>query len=89
MPLLARHDALLSPTAPAPAPAGLASTGDAGFCAPWSSAGVPAITLPSGVAPSGLPFAMQLVGAAGRESALLGVAAWCEAVLPFSSEPSL
>jgi Asp-tRNA(Asn)/Glu-tRNA(Gln) amidotransferase A subunit family amidase len=89
MPLLGRHDALLSPTAPGPAPAGLASTGDAWFCAPWSSAGVPAITLPSGVAPSGLPFALQLVAAAGRESALLGVAAWCEAVLGFSSRPSL
>jgi aspartyl-tRNA(Asn)/glutamyl-tRNA(Gln) amidotransferase subunit A len=89
MPLLEGHDALLSPTAPGPAPAGLASTGDAWFCAPWSSAGVPAITLPSGVAPSGLPFAVQLVGAAGRETPLLGVAAWCEGVLRFSSAPSL
>ena len=88
-PLLDRHDALLTPTAPGPAPAGLASTGDAWFCAPWSSAGVPAITLPSAIAPSGLPYAVQLVGAAGRESALLGVAAWCEGVLRFSSEPSL
>jgi len=89
MPLLQRHDALLSPTAPGPAPAGLGSTGDAWFCAPWSSAGVPAITLPSGVAPSGLPFAIQLVGAAGAETALLAVAAWCESVLAFASAPSL
>jgi aspartyl-tRNA(Asn)/glutamyl-tRNA(Gln) amidotransferase subunit A len=89
MPLLERHHALLTPTAPGPAPSGLASTGDAWFCAPWSAAGVPAITLPSGVAPSGLPFAVQLVGAAGREAALLGAAAWCERVLRFSSEPSL
>ena len=89
MPLLERHDALLTPTAPAPAPAGLTSTGDAWFCAPWSSAGVPAITLPSGVAPSGLPFAIQLVAAAGRESSLLGAAAWCESVLGFSAVPAL
>ena len=89
MPLLAGHDALLSPTAPSPAPAGLASTGDAWFCAPWSSAGVPSITLPSGVAPSGLPFAIQLVAAAGRETSLLGTAAWCEHVLGFSSAPVL
>jgi len=89
MPLLERHDALLSPTAPGPAPAGLGSTGDAWFCAPWSSAGVPAITLPSGVAASGLPFAVQLVGAAGREAPLLGVAAWCEGVLRFSAAPPL
>jgi aspartyl-tRNA(Asn)/glutamyl-tRNA(Gln) amidotransferase subunit A len=89
MPLLERHDALLTPTAPGPAPAGLASTGDAWFCAPWSSTGVPAITLPSGIAASGLPFAIQLVAAAGREAALLGVAAWCEDVLRVSSEPIL
>jgi aspartyl-tRNA(Asn)/glutamyl-tRNA(Gln) amidotransferase subunit A len=88
-PLLEGHDALLGPTAPSPAPAGLASTGDAWFCAPWSSAGVPAVTLPSGVAPSGLPFAVQLVGAAGRETPLLGVAAWCEGVLRFASAPRL
>jgi aspartyl-tRNA(Asn)/glutamyl-tRNA(Gln) amidotransferase subunit A len=88
MPILERHDALLSPTAPGPAPAGLTSTGDAWFCAPWSSAGVPAITLPSGVAASGLPFAIQLVGAAGREASLLGTGAWCEAALRFSSAPA-
>jgi aspartyl-tRNA(Asn)/glutamyl-tRNA(Gln) amidotransferase subunit A len=89
MPLLERHDALLTPTAPGLAPAGLGSTGDAWFCAPWSSAGVPAITLPSGVAPSGLPYAIQLVGAAGREAPLLGVAAWCERVLGFARSPRL
>ena len=89
MPLLERHDVLLTPTAPGPAPAGLGSTGDAWFCAPWSSAGVPAITLPSGVAPSGLPYAVQLVAAAGREMPLLTAAAWCEGVLRFSSVPAL
>src|SRR5262249_59138282 len=41
-PLLAAHDALLSPTAPAPAPAGLGSTGGAPACPPWGSAGGPA-----------------------------------------------
>jgi aspartyl-tRNA(Asn)/glutamyl-tRNA(Gln) amidotransferase subunit A len=89
MPLLERHDALLTPTAPGPAPAGLGSTGDAWFCAPWSSAGVPAVTLPSGVAPAGLPYAVQLVAAAGREAPLLGTAAWCEDVLRFAAAPAL
>jgi aspartyl-tRNA(Asn)/glutamyl-tRNA(Gln) amidotransferase subunit A len=86
-PLLTAHDALLSPTAPAPAPAGLGSTGDGSLCSPWSNAGVPAITLPSGVAPSGLPHAIQLVQAAGGSSRLLGVAAWCERVLGFTRAP--
>ena len=81
--LLADHDALLAPTAPAPAPRGLGSTGDASLCAPWSYAGVPAITLPSGIAASGLPHAVQLVAAADREAHLLGVAAWCERQLGF------
>ena len=87
MPLLSAHDALLGPTAPAPAPSGLGSTGDGSLCAPWSNAGVPAISLPSGVAASGLPHAIQLVQAAGASSRLLGVAAWCERVLAFTQVP--
>jgi aspartyl-tRNA(Asn)/glutamyl-tRNA(Gln) amidotransferase subunit A len=87
MPLLEAHDALLSPTAPTPAPAGLGSTGDGSFCAPWSNAGVPAISLPSGIAASGLPHAIQLVQAAGASARLLGVAAWCEKALAFSQAP--
>ena len=82
MPLLAGHDALLSPTAPAPAPEGLA-TGDPWFCAPWSFAGVPACSLPTGVSAAGLPHAVQLVAAAERDAELLAVAAWCERVLDF------
>src|SRR2546425_3169594 len=87
MPLLMAHDALLCPTAPAPAPAGLGSTGDGSLCAPWSNAGVPAISLPSGIAPSGLPHAIQLVQAAGASVRLLGVAARCGRVLGFSQAP--
>ncbi|MGH7313541.1 MAG: amidase [Candidatus Rokuibacteriota bacterium] len=89
MPLLAAHDALIMPTAPGPAPAGLASTGDGSFCAPWSNAGVPAITLPSGLASSGLPYAIQLVQATGASTRRLGVAAWCERVLNFTARPPL
>jgi Asp-tRNA(Asn)/Glu-tRNA(Gln) amidotransferase A subunit family amidase len=89
MPLLSAHDALLAPTAPAPAPSGLGSTGDGSLCAPWSNAGVPAISLPSGIAPSGLPHAIQLVQAAGASSRLLGVAAWCERVLAFTQSPGV
>jgi aspartyl-tRNA(Asn)/glutamyl-tRNA(Gln) amidotransferase subunit A len=89
MPLLAAHDALLSPTAPSTPPEGLAFTGDASLCAPWSSAGVPSISLPSGVSTtSRLPLALQLVQAAGADARLLGVAAWCERVLgPMPAPP--
>jgi aspartyl-tRNA(Asn)/glutamyl-tRNA(Gln) amidotransferase subunit A len=88
MPLLAAHDALLSPTAPSPAPEGLGATGDPWFCAPWSFAGVPAISLPIGVSSLGLPHAIQLVGAADEDAAILAVAAWCERVVDFDLSPS-
>jgi aspartyl-tRNA(Asn)/glutamyl-tRNA(Gln) amidotransferase subunit A len=86
--LLAEHDALLSPVAPSTAPAGLGSTGDPSLCAPWSWTGVPAIALPSGLGPGGLPHAVQLVQAAGADGHLLGVAAWCERLLAFRAAPT-
>jgi Asp-tRNA(Asn)/Glu-tRNA(Gln) amidotransferase A subunit family amidase len=86
-PLLAAHDALLAPTAPGPAPPGLGWTGDATLCAPWSSAGAPAISLPSGIDGDGLPWAVQLVQAPGASARLLAAAAWCERVLGFRARP--
>ena len=87
IPLLEAHDALLSPTAPGTAPAGLGWTGDASLCAPWSSAGVPSLSLPTGVDDTGLPLALQLVQAPGGTARLLGVAAWCEHVVGFAARP--
>lgn len=84
-----RHDALLAPTIGAPAPRGLGSTGDPGFCAPFTFAGLPAISLPTGLDPSGLPLALQLVGTAWGEARLLAAAAWCESVIRFDAGPSL
>jgi len=45
------------------------------LCAPWSSAGVPSISLPTAVTASGLPLALQLVQAPSGLARLLGVAA--------------
>ncbi len=84
-----RYDALLTPTVGAPAPKGLHSTGDPYFCAPWSSAGMPAIALPSGLAADGLPLSIQLVGAPFAEARLLAAAAWSENVLAFNGQPPL
>jgi aspartyl-tRNA(Asn)/glutamyl-tRNA(Gln) amidotransferase subunit A len=84
-----RYDALLTPTVGAPAPKGLHSTGDPYFCAPWSSAGMPAIALPSGLADDGLPLSIQLVGAPFAEARLLAAAAWCERVLGFDGQPAM
>jgi aspartyl-tRNA(Asn)/glutamyl-tRNA(Gln) amidotransferase subunit A len=80
-------DAIISPTAPALPPRGLAWTGDASLCAPWSSAGFPAITLPTGLSSTGFPNAVQLVSVPPRNEILLYFAAWCEEVLGFTGAP--
>jgi Asp-tRNA(Asn)/Glu-tRNA(Gln) amidotransferase A subunit family amidase len=85
--IAARYDALVSPTAAGPAPKGLDSTGDPYFCAPWSSAGMPSISLPTGLAADGLPFAVQLTGAPWAEARLLAAAAWCERAIGFAETP--
>lgn len=72
-------DALLVAPATGEAPRGLDSTGDASFCAPWSFLGVPAVTVPVGFGPSGLPLGAQLVGAAHSDDELLSLAQWAEA----------
>jgi len=87
--IAARYDALVLPTAAAPAPRGLGSTGDPYFCAPWSFSGMPAIALPSGIDASGLPLSVQLVGGMFAEARVLGAAAWCEQAIGFSAAPAL
>jgi Asp-tRNA(Asn)/Glu-tRNA(Gln) amidotransferase A subunit family amidase len=70
-------DVLACPSAVGPAPT-TESTGDPSFNAPWSYTGLPTVSFPIGLAPDGLPLAIQLVGRAHEERKLLGVAAWCE-----------
>ena len=79
--LLEDLDVLLTPSAPGEAPEGLASTGDPVFNRVVTLVGVPAVSLPAGNGPSGLPLGVQLVGAPRGEAALLAVAAWVEARL--------
>lgn len=80
-------DALLMVPAPGEAPPGLADTGDATFCAPWSFTGVPAITLPAGWSRNGLPLGLQFVAPWHRDLALLQVAKWAEHALEFQGRP--
>ncbi|MGI8680495.1 MAG: amidase [Jatrophihabitans sp.] len=53
------------------------------FAAPWNLAGWPAMTVPAGLDPDGLPLAVQLVARPGSESILLGVAAQLEQLRPW------
>lgn len=80
-------DALLTPATPAPAPRDLTTTGDAAFQAPWTSAGLPTITIPSGLAGDGLPLGIQLAAPPWAEGRLLAVAGWCEAALGVDLRP--
>jgi aspartyl-tRNA(Asn)/glutamyl-tRNA(Gln) amidotransferase subunit A len=66
---------------------GLDTTGDPTFNSPWSYAGLPAITIPCGLTPRGMPCGMQFVGAvAGQVFALAGLA---ERVLQLRQRPPL
>jgi aspartyl-tRNA(Asn)/glutamyl-tRNA(Gln) amidotransferase subunit A len=82
-------DAILMAATPTSAPKGLASTGNAALLTPWSSLGLPAITIPAGLCPEGLPLGLQLVAPALADYKLLQVGAWCEAVLGRLPSPPL
>ena len=82
-------DILVTPSAPAPAPRDLHTTGDARFQSPWSHAGVPTITLPSGLSQTGMPLGIQLIAPALAEERLLRAARWCEAALNVTLAPPL
>jgi Asp-tRNA(Asn)/Glu-tRNA(Gln) amidotransferase A subunit family amidase len=77
------YSAIITPPAAGEAPASLETTGDPRFCTIWTLTGVPALTIPTGKGPSGLPLGLQIVGAAEEENYLLGTAAWCEKYSPF------
>jgi len=77
-------DAIVTPPTTGEAPASLDQTGNPAFCSIWSLCGVPAVTIPAGLGPRGLPLGLQIVGAHGQDERLLAAALWCEEQLPFS-----
>ena len=81
--LLERHDAIVTIPATGEAPEGLSNTGDATFNSLWTQAGMPAVTIPSGFGPKGLPLGFQIVGRYRGDERALQVAAWCEAMFGF------
>jgi Asp-tRNA(Asn)/Glu-tRNA(Gln) amidotransferase A subunit family amidase len=81
---MGRYDAIITPPAVGEAPATLEHTGDPAFCTIWTLLGAPAVTIPGGTGPQGLPIGMQIVGRRGQDDRTLGVAAWCELHLPFT-----
>ena len=90
MQILAENaDILLTPATPTPALPDLTNTGNTSFQGPWTSCGLPAISIPSGIAQSGLPLGLQLIAAPYREQRLLAAAQWCEQTLNLNLSPPI
>ncbi len=81
-------DVWVAPAAVGAAPRGLESTGDPVMSLPWTHVGFPAIALPCGIDPSGLPLGLQLVAAAGADEALLAWATEVERHISIDIVPS-
>jgi len=77
--LMAEHgiSAWISPAAVGAAPASLESTGDPIMNLPWTYAGLPAISLPSGFSENGLPLGLQVVAGWYEDEKLLR---WAEQI---------
>ena len=71
--LMRDHDIQLfcSPPAQGTAPRGLSSTGNPVMNLPWTHAGVPTLSLPSGKDENGLPFGFQLAADSYQDEAML------------------
>ena len=82
---MAPYGALVTPPATGEAPADLTQTGDPTFCTIWTLLGAPAAAIPVGLGSHRLPLGLQIVGACGRDAALLAAAVWCERALPFAA----
>lgn len=90
MKLLAEQvDVLITPSTPTAPLADLTNTGDSRFQGPWTSCGLPTITIPTGLAESGLPVGVQLIAPPFEEARLLAVARWCEKIIDVQLTPSI
>jgi Asp-tRNA(Asn)/Glu-tRNA(Gln) amidotransferase A subunit family amidase len=64
-------DLWIAPPATGPAPEGIDFTGNPIMNLPWTNAGVPTLTLPTGKAANGLPLGLQLIAPFGKDEQLL------------------
>lgn len=82
-------DVLMTPTTPTAAPQDLTTTGDRAFQGPWTTAGLPTITIPTGIDSQGMPLGIQLISSWFTEKRLLAIANWCHQNFPFKAVPPL
>jgi len=74
-------DVLVVPSAPGEAPQGIEATGDPVFNRTWSLLHTPAIHVPAGQGPNGLPIGVQVIGRIGDDARALACARWVEHAL--------
>jgi Asp-tRNA(Asn)/Glu-tRNA(Gln) amidotransferase A subunit family amidase len=72
------YDVLLTPAVAGEAPVGLNSTGNASFCAIWTTMLVPALTLPLFTGSHGLPIGAQLIAPRNADRKLFEIARWVQ-----------
>jgi amidase len=54
------------------------------YCVPWNHLGNPAMAIPAGFSPEGMPLSIQVIGRPGEEAKLLSLAAQIEAERPWA-----
>lgn len=74
-------DLWLCPSTLGEAPQGLGSTGSPAMNVPWTHAGLPAVSLPAGKGPAGLPLGLQCIGRFGADGRLAAAAQRLETLL--------
>lgn len=75
---MAEFDAILTLSAHGEAPPAETGTGNPQFNRVWTLVGGPALHLPTGIGPEGLPLGIQLVTAPNSDERLVSLALWVE-----------
>jgi Asp-tRNA(Asn)/Glu-tRNA(Gln) amidotransferase A subunit family amidase len=79
-------DVLLVPSATGEAPKGFETTGDPVMNQIWTFLHTPAVTVPAGRGPGGLPLGLQVIGRIGDDSRALAAADWIHRITLASFE---
>src|SRR4051812_4515936 len=73
---LGDYDVLIAPAATSEAPKGLSSTGDVAMNVVWTLLHTPAVAVPAGRSPGGMPLGIQVIGRIGDDARTLACARW-------------
>lgn len=86
--LFSKHDVIAH--AAAGSPPDPSTTGHTQLALSWppTALGLPALTIPVGLTPEGLPVGLQLVGQRGEDARLLAAARLVEQSIPFTDDPA-